>query len=114
MKRRDFLKTSTAAAALAAGMAGLATRAAVAEDAVITIKGARMTPDSLTVKVGQTITIVDKDATSHSIFSETPGMEVQSRITPSGTGAITFGTAGVATVECAEHPTEIAKVTVVA
>lgn len=114
MKRRDFLKTTTAAVALAAGLTGLKARPAVAEDAVITIKGARMTPDSLTVKVGQTITIVDKDATSHSIFSETPGMEVQSKITPSGNGAITFDKAGVATVECAEHPTEIAKVTVVA
>jgi len=113
MKRRDFLKTTTAVG-LAAGMTGLGTRAAVADEAVITIKGARMTPDTLTVKVGQAVTIVDKDATSHSIFSETPGMEVESKIAPSGTGTITFDKAGVATVECAEHPTEIAKVTVVA
>lgn len=113
MKRRDFLKTTTATG-LAVGMVGMGGGSALADEAVITIKGARMMPDTLTVKVGQTITIVDKDAASHSIFSETPGMEVQSKIAANGTGTIAFDKTGAATIECAEHPTEIGKITVVA
>lgn len=113
MKRRDFLKTSAfaAAGALAGGIA--AREACADEGAVIVIKGTRMVPDRLTVKKGRSITIADRDNTSHSIYSETPGMELLCPIMPLGTGVIKFEAAGTATVECAEHPTEICTVIVV-
>lgn len=113
MKRRDFLRisASTVAGALAAS-AGV--EEACAGDAVfVVIKGARMVPDRLTVKKGQAITIADKDNTHHSIYSETPGMEVQCPINPGGTEIIKFEVTGTATIECAEHPTEIGVIAVV-
>jgi plastocyanin len=111
MKRRDFLRicAGSTVGILAAG----ATGTQGAETVFATIKGARLMPDKLTVSRGQPIAIADKDNTHHSIYSETPGMEVQCPINPGGTGIIKFDVAGTATIECAEHPTEIAIITVV-
>jgi plastocyanin len=113
MMRRDFLKASALAAAGALAGSSIATEACAGEGAVIALKGARMQPDRLTVKKGQSITVADRDNTSHSIYSETPGMELLCPVSPLGTGVIKFETAGIATVECAEHPTEICTVFVV-
>jgi plastocyanin len=109
LNRRDFVVTGAAISLVAIGPRG-----AGAEDVVITIKGARFSPDRLTVRKGQPITIVDRDNTSHSIYSESPGMEFQLAMRPSTTGTFKLTAAGTATLECAEHPTEIAKITVVA
>ena len=112
MKRRDFLKiTATAALGTIAANAA-AGDSGQGETVYLVIKGSRIIPDKLTVKKGQVIAIVDTDNTHHSIFSETPGMEVQCPINPGGTGIIKFDTGGTATIECAEHPTEIGIITV--
>jgi plastocyanin len=112
MTRRDFLKICATAA-----MGAVATRAAAqsSQDGTVylTIKGSRLTPDKVTVKKGQPIAIVDHDNTHHSIYSETPGMELQCPINPGGTGIIKLNIAGKATIECAEHPTEVGIITVV-
>jgi plastocyanin len=113
MKRRDFLKIGTSAVAGIAAATAFGGEA-LAEDAVIVIKGARMVPSVLTVKKGQIITIVDGDNLHHSIFSETPGMEMQCSILAKGAGVIKFEVAGTATIECAEHPTEVGNIKVVA
>jgi plastocyanin len=113
MKRRDFLRMGARAAASAL-VASAGTGEAFADDTVfVTIRGARMVPDRLTVKKGQPIAIADKDNTHHAIYSETPGMELQCPINPGGTGVIKFETPGTVTIECAEHPTEIGIIAVI-
>jgi plastocyanin len=113
MKRRQFIKAG-ASAGIALGLLPLAPGAGRAADVTVVIKNRVMVPDAVTVKVGQALVIIDQDATSHSIYSETPKMEVEARIAPNGQGSVTFAVAGIATIECAQHATEIAKITVVA
>jgi len=112
MKRRDFIKAG-ASASLTLGLTStLSSRPALADTPTIIIRDVLMKPEALTVKVGQAILIIDQDNASHVIYSETKDMEIKVKIPAMGRGEVVFAKAGIATLECAQHATEIAQITV--
>jgi plastocyanin len=61
--------------------------------------------ETLTIKVGDTISFVNEDTMVHNVFSRTPGFEFDLKsLRAAATAAHTFSKAGTLEIECALHP----------
>jgi plastocyanin len=106
VRRRAFLAWAAsggAAAALAAISCGQ-TPARAPVTHTVTIEGMRFTPESLTVKVGDSVVWVNRDMFPHSATSRTGGFDSAS-IAPEQTWTYTTTTAGDFPYVCSFHPT---------
>ena len=81
----------------------------------ITIQGFAFNPQSITVKVGTTVTWTDKDTVSHTVTSLSgPASFNSGPLTASGgTFKFTFTQAGTYSYHCMIHPSMMASITVV-
>lgn len=86
-------------------LAGLSTGALAGASLTIGQKGRAFSPESLTIKKGETLTFVNDDTVPHNIFSESKGNEFNLGSQSPGTSTnVTFNDAGEVLVMCAIHP----------
>jgi plastocyanin len=81
----------------------------------IAIQNFAFNPQSITVKVGSTVTWTDKDTTAHTVTSVSGPASFNSGplAAPGGTFKFTFSQAGTYSYHCAIHPFMMATITVV-
>ena len=85
-------------------LASLAAPAA-AEDHVVSQKGKRFQPESVSVRVGDRVLFQNDDETTHNVFSRSPGAAFNVGIQePGSSSPVTFEKAGPVEVRCAIHP----------
>jgi len=87
----------------------------VSGNVAITIQNFAFNPQTITVKVGSTITWTDKDSIGHTVTSLTGPTSFNSGIlsAPGGTFKFTFTKAGTYTYHCMVHPSMTGTITVV-
>ncbi len=90
----------TAVASLLIGVAG-----AQAETHTVTQSDKQFDPKSITIKVGDEITFVNKDRVAHNVYSKTKGSQFDLKVQNPGTSnTVTFEQMGTVKVRCAIHP----------
>ena len=78
---------------------------AAAEDHVISQKGKRFQPESLSVRVGDRVLFQNDDEITHNVFSRTQGAAFNVGLQqPGSSSPVTFEKAGPVEVRCAIHP----------
>lgn len=83
---------------------GLST-GALAANLAIGQKGRLFSPDSVTIKKGETLTFVNDDTVPHNIYSASKGNEFNLGSQPPGASTnVTFSEVGETQVMCAIHP----------
>jgi plastocyanin len=102
---------TTAAIETTAAAATTATTAPVAGGLAVTIESFAFNPDSLTIKVGDTVTWTNKDSVGHTI-TEDKGAFDSGSINNGATFSFTFKTAGTFSYHCTVHPNMTAKIIV--
>jgi plastocyanin len=81
---------------------------------VVTIEGFQFKPDALTVKLGSTVTFINKDATPHTVTPENGAKFTGTgRLQKNASKSVTFNQVGVQSYFCEIHPSMKGKVTVV-
>ena len=81
------------------------TTVAVAGDYTIVERGKSLSHKRITVRVGESITFVNRDAYTHNLYSATKGHEFDfGARAPGKTDTIKFDTLGRIIVRCAIHP----------
>ena len=70
----------------------------------ITIKDFKFGPDSLSVKVGDTVTFKNADGQQHTATSDNSGDFDAGAVDPGGSKEVTFAKAGTFTYHCSFHP----------
>ena len=97
-----FRRSAFAVLLIATGLQSPSSRA---ETTTIAQEGKKFSQSEATVKVGDSITYVNKDPVAHDVFSASPGMEFDLRTQhPGESSTIQFDKPGVAEVRCAIHP----------
>lgn len=85
-------------------LTGLST-GALAANLAIGQKGRLFSPDSVTIKKGESLTFVNDDTVPHNIYSASKGNEFNLGSQPPGASTnVTFNEAGETQVMCAIHP----------
>lgn len=73
----------------------------------------KFSTDEVTINKGDSVTFANKDAFTHNVYSQTPGMSFELKTQKAGESSeIKFDRAGVAEVRCAIHPQMKMKVVV--
>lgn len=91
-----------------------ASMAALAASTVHTVEqsGKVFSLTELTVTAGDQITILNKDAVTHSLFARTPDYDIRATQAPGAESTFTFDKPGVVELRCAIHPQMVLKVKV--
>jgi len=85
-----------------------------ADGATVFQEGKKFSESEVTIKVGESVTFTNKDAVTHNVYSQTPGMAFDLRTQkPGESSTIKFDTVGEADVMCAIHPQMKMKIKVV-
>jgi plastocyanin len=79
--------------------------AALAADKPVSQKGRAFSPDTLTIRKGDTVTFVNDDSVPHNAMSTSPGNEFNiGGQRPGEQTPVTFTQAGEVKIDCAIHP----------
>jgi plastocyanin len=82
-----------------------ATALALADSVTVVQEGKKFSDPEIVVKRGQTVTFLNKDAVTHNVYSNTPGMAFDLRTQrPNEASDVKFDSVGEAEVHCAIHP----------
>ena len=73
------------------------------KEQTVTIKDFAFTPQSITVKVGATVTWQNNDTVSHNVVADDKTFDTE-MLTPGEKGSYTFAKAGTYTYKCGIHP----------
>lgn len=111
-----FLITGTGCSGTTAmtGMTTSATSGTVSTSATgtdVTIQSNAFNPDSLTIKVGETVTWTNKDSYAHTVTSDN-GVFDSGNIASGATFSFTFNTEGTYSYHCTIHTSMTAKIIV--
>jgi plastocyanin len=97
-------KASTSSSSSASGAASSSSGAPAASGNEITIKDFKFGPDTLSVKVGDTVTFKNADGQQHTATSDNSGDFDAGAVDPGGSKQVTFAKAGTFTFHCSFHP----------
>ena len=90
------------------------TTVAVAEDYTIVERGKSLSQKRLTLRVGESVTFVNRDSYTHNLYSATKGQEFDfGARSPGKSDTIKFDTPGRIIVSCAIHPKMILEIIVI-
>ena len=78
---------------------------AFAASHVVTQKGMAFAPETMTVKVGDTVVFKNDDKLTHNVYSRSPGNEFNLKsVKPGDSAEWAFSSPGEVAVRCAIHP----------
>ena len=90
-----------------AAVAALLISAATAQAEIYTVmqSGKKFDQKSITVKVGDEITFVNRDRVAHNVYSRTKGNQFDLKVQkPGASNTVAFDRVGTVRVRCAVHP----------
>lgn len=90
---------------VASGVFALAPGSALAENRIVEQRNKNFSPSEITVKVGDTVTFINRDKHTHNVYSRTKGHEFNFRSQkPGEKNAVELENYGTIKVKCAMHP----------